>query len=97
MLVQARLQNQQLRDQARELYRLRDAVTQLRAQLQPASAPPNALNLRNAPRELQESADRLRELQYEHFVAAGQKPSPYSHCPTSPIRKRPPISTRSTF
>jgi len=28
MLVQARLQNQQLRDQARELYRLRDAVTQ---------------------------------------------------------------------
>jgi RNA polymerase sigma factor (sigma-70 family) len=73
LLAQARLQNQQLREQARELYRLRDSVTQLRAQLQPGSASPNSLDLRNAPRELQESAERLRELQYEHFVAAGQR------------------------
>src|SRR6185295_18412765 len=34
---------------------------------------PNSLNLQDAPRELQESAERLRELQYEHFIAAGQK------------------------
>jgi RNA polymerase sigma factor (sigma-70 family) len=73
VLAEARLQNQQLREQARELYRLRDTVTQLRAEFQPGSAPPNSLDLRNAPRELQESAERLRELQYEHFVAAGQR------------------------
>jgi RNA polymerase sigma factor (sigma-70 family) len=73
LLAQAQAENQRLREQARELYRLRDTLTQLRAQLRAPSASANALNLRDAPREFQESAERLMELQYEHFMAAGMK------------------------
>jgi RNA polymerase sigma factor (sigma-70 family) len=73
LLAQVESENQQLREQARELYRTRDTVTQLHARLRLATAPPNALNLQNAPREFHDSAERLRELQYEHFIAAGKK------------------------
>ncbi len=73
MFAEAQRENRQLRVEARELYRLRDTVTQLRAQLRGVAAPPNTLRLQDAPRELHESAERLRELQYEHFVAAGLK------------------------
>jgi RNA polymerase sigma factor (sigma-70 family) len=64
-------ENQELQKQALELYRLRAQVTQLRAQ-QRRTAAPLPPKIAGLPAELRESAETLRELEYERFVAAGQ-------------------------
>jgi hypothetical protein len=73
LMTQAQTANQRLREQAREIYRLRDQLTQLRPQAGAVPVSSDRLNLQDAPADLQASAERLRELQYEQFMAAGQK------------------------
>lgn len=66
-------ENQQLRQQSVELFRLRNAVTQLRNAKSPRLSTAGPNKLEELPESLQQSAEVLRELQYERFVAAGAK------------------------
>jgi RNA polymerase sigma factor (sigma-70 family) len=72
-LAAAENESQQLRQQARELYQLRGAVSRLQADNRLEAANPNSLRLDSAPPELRDAAETLRELQFEKFVAAGRK------------------------
>jgi RNA polymerase sigma factor (sigma-70 family) len=71
LLAAAREENRLLREQTRELHQLRGEVTQLGARVRSDSTLPSSL--RGAPHALKQAAETLRELQFEQFLAAGQK------------------------
>ena len=66
-------ENAALRQQAQEIHRLRAQVSQLNAQRRDLAAAANSPSAAVAPPEVRAKIENLRELQFEHVLAAGQK------------------------
>lgn len=66
-------ENASLRQQAQEIHRLRAQVSQLNARRRELVAAANSPTAAVAPPEVRAKIENLRELQFEHFFAEGQK------------------------
>lgn len=66
-------ENASLRQQAQEIHRLRAQVSQLNTRRRELVTPVNSPNTAAAPPEVRGKIENLRELQFEHFLAEGQK------------------------
>jgi hypothetical protein len=66
-------ENRALQLEAQQVHRLRNTVAQLQTKRSIGASEARALPLRSAPPALRGSAETLRELQFEEFVAAGRK------------------------
>ena len=72
-IAAAESENKQLQQAAQHLHQLRNTVAQLQKEKQRNHATTNRIRLESAPPALQASAETLRELQFQEFIAAGRK------------------------
>ena len=72
-LAAAESENRALQKEARQLYQLRNTVAQWQRQKQNKLAEAGSIRLQSAPAPVRASAETLRELQFQEFIAAGRK------------------------
>jgi RNA polymerase sigma factor (sigma-70 family) len=72
-LVKVEAENARLATETEQIHRWRARVSDLERRKRESGPGLGAKSLRNAPLPIQAAAEQLRELQFERFVAAGQK------------------------